>query len=166
MKSNKDRRAAAAAKVGELMTFGVLTCSPHTNAAEAASLMLQGDCGMLPVVERDKLVAVITDRDLFIALGTRNLRATEITVGDVAKPQAWTCRPDDWIDSALAIMTERRVRRLPVVDDAGRVVGVLSMNDVVLESGTTKAVQIEPVLETLQAICGHHQPLTPVHETV
>jgi CBS domain-containing protein len=148
------------------MTSGALTCSPQTNAAEAAALMLQGDCGMLPVVDQDELVAVITDRDLFIALGTRNLRATDVTVGDVAKRQVWTCRPGDGIDSALATMTEHRVRRLPVVDDAGRVVGVLSMNDVVLESGTSKAMRIEPVLQTLQAICEHYQPLTPVHETV
>ena len=81
MKANKDRRAARAT-VGELMTSGAVTCSARTNAAEAAALMLQADCGMLPVVEDDTLVAVITDRDLFIALGTRNVRAADIRVGE------------------------------------------------------------------------------------
>ena len=165
MKANKDRRAARAT-VGELITSGAVTCSARTNAAEAAALMLQADCGMLPVVEDDTLVAVITDRDLFIALGTRNVRAADIRVGDVARPQVWTCRPDDDVETALATMTEHRVRRLPVLDDAGFLVGVLSMNDIVLESGTAKSVRSDQVMATLQEICGHHQPLMAAHETV
>ena len=56
-------------KAKEIMTGAPLTCSPGTNLAAAAALMLDGDCGILPVVDHDKLVGVVTDRDLFIALG-------------------------------------------------------------------------------------------------
>ena len=159
MRANDDRRAAASVNVDELMTSGVITCSPSTNAAEAAELMLQADCGVLPVVADGALVGVVTDRDLFIALGTRNLRATDLTMGEVVQEPVWTCRTDDEIGSALAVMNRHRVRRLPVVDGTGRVVGMLSMNDLLLETGAMKNPRRAAVVETLQAICAHHQPL-------
>ena len=161
MRANKDRTAAPSVKVGELMTSGVITCAPETSAATAAALMLQGDCGILPIVDHGALVGVVTDRDLFIALGTRNLRPTELTVGDVATKRVWTCRSTDDVSAALATMNTHRVRRLPVTDDAGRVIGVLSVNDLVLEGGAEKSVRSDALMETLRGICAHHQPLVP-----
>ena len=166
MRAKDDRTAAASAKVGELMTSGVVTCSPSTNAATAAELMLQADCGILPVVADGTLVGVVTDRDLFIALGTRNVRASDLQVGDVAQVRVWACGANDAVGSALEIMNRNRVRRLPVVDDAGRVVGMLSMNDLLLETGATRNVQQAAVVETLQAISTHHQPLALTPEQV
>ncbi len=166
MRAKDDRTAAASAKVGELMTSGVVTCSPSTNAATAAELMLRADSGILPVVADGTLVGVVTDRDLFIALGTRNLRASDLRIGDVAQERVWACSANDEVRSALEIMNTNRVRRLPVVDDAGRVVGMLSMNDLLLETGAAKNVQQTAVVETLQAICAHHQPLAVTPEQV
>ena len=166
MTATKDRTAAPLVKVGDLMTSGVITCTPDTSAATAAALMLQGDCGILPIVDHGALVGVVTDRDLFIALGTRNLRPTELSVGEVAPKRVWTCRSNDEVSAALAMMHTHRLRRLPVTDDAGRVIGLLSVNDLVLESGAEKSVRSDALLKTLQGICAHHQPLAPRPEHV
>ena len=78
-------------KIKEIMTGEPRTCSLGTNLAAAAALMLDGDCGILPVVEDGKLVGVVTDRDMYIALATRNTRASEFTVREVV--QTPTFRP-------------------------------------------------------------------------
>ena len=143
--------------VNEVMTSDPRACAPGTSVAEAAAIMLQADCGILPVVENGKLIGVVTDRDLFIALATRNLRASDITVGDVARRAVLTCRPEDDVDRALNIMRERQVRRLPVQDSGGRLVGIVSMNDIVLATGPRKPLRETEVVTTLQGICAHHQ---------
>lgn len=142
-------------KVKDIMTTEVRSCTPTTTAAEAAHLMWDGDCGMLPVVEHDHLVGVVTDRDLYIALATRNAWPARLTVADVATPSPATCTPEDDVRTALATMKSVLVRRLPVVGFGGALLGVLSMNDVVLAAGPGK-VAPKDVIETLQAICGHH----------
>lgn len=145
-------------KVRDIMTGEPRTCSPQTNLAAAAALMLDGDCGILPVMAEGKLVGVVTDRDLFIALGTRNTRAADITVGEVIQTPVYTCGPDDAVQTVLATMKQHCVRRLPVEGFGGTVLGIVSMNDVVLASGARKAVRDGEVVNTLQAICARHRP--------
>jgi CBS domain-containing protein len=120
--------------------------------------MLQGDCGILPVVDNGKLTGVVTDRDLFIALGTRNVRASAVTVGDVMKVAPFTCAPDDDVESVLAVMKQHVIRRVPVTGFGGTVLGIVSMNDIVRAVGEQKAVHGADVITTLQAICEHHHP--------
>jgi CBS domain-containing protein len=147
-------------KIKDIMTREPATCSPATNLAAAAKLMLDADCGVLPVVDDDaRLVGVVTDRDMYIALATRNKRASEITVGEVARKQVFTCGPDDDVETALETMRQRRVRRLPVEGFGGTVAGIVSMNDLVLATGARKPVRSEAIVETFQAICAHHQPV-------
>jgi CBS domain-containing protein len=147
-------------KIKDLMTREPATCTPGTNLAAAAKLMLDADCGILPVVDDDsKLVGVVTDRDMYIALATRNRLASQITVGEVARTQVFTCGPDDDVESALATMRQHHVRRLPVEGFGGTVAGIVSMNDIVLAAGARKPVRNEAVVETLQAICAHHLPV-------
>jgi CBS domain-containing protein len=143
-----------AMKVREIMTAQPKTASPSTTLDAAAQLFWGADCGILPVVDGGKLVGVVTDRDMCIALATRNKRASELTVGDVASGTLWTCGADDDIHVALDTMTTRRVRRLPVTQD-GALVGVISMNDLVLASGADKPVRTEEVVATLKAVCAH-----------
>ena len=148
--------------VKNLMTSETRTCTPATNLAEAAALMLDADCGILPVVdERGKLVGVVTDRDMFIALATRNRLAAQLTVGDVARSKVFTCGPDDDVQSALAIMKQHHVRRLPVEGFGGTVAGIISMNDILLAAGT-KGVGNADVIEAFPAICAHHHPVPHV----
>lgn len=149
-------------KVKEIMTTDVRTCAPGTNLAAAAELILDGDCGFLPVMRDGKLVGVITDRDMYIALATRNKLAFQVVVGDVARPQVFTCGPDDDVQTALATMKEHRVRRLPIEGFGGTLLGVVSMNDILQAAGPRKPIRYDEVMSTLQAICAHHQPLQHV----
>jgi CBS domain-containing protein len=144
--------------VKDIMTTAVRACGPDTSAAEAAALMLDGDCGMLPVVEGGRLVGLVTDRDLYIALATRNMRASDLRVRDVARTNVWTCGPDDEVQAALATMTEHRVRRLPVTGFGDTVLGVLSLNDVLRATGVRKGVRSDEVVDVLRTICAHHEP--------
>ena len=145
-------------KVKDLMTTDIKTCTPDTTVAEAAHLMWEGDCGILPMVDDGELVGVATDRDMYIALATQNARAAQLKVGALAARKVATCAPEDDVHAALATMRGARVRRLPVVGCGGTVLGMLSINDVLLAAGAGKGPGTEDVIKTLQAICGHHQP--------
>lgn len=148
--------------VKSLMTSAPRTCTPATNLAEAAALMLDADCGILPVVDdAGKLVGVVTDRDMYVALATRNTLASQLTVGEVARRKVFTCGPDDDVQSALAVMKQHHVRRLPVEGFGGTVAGIISMNDILLAAGK-KGVGNADIIETLQAICAHHHPVPHV----
>ena len=149
-------------KVNQIMTTEPRTCSRGTTLATAASLMWDGDCGILPVVEEGKLVGIVTDRDMFIALATRNKLASQITVGEVARETVATCEPEDDVHAVLATMKNHRVRRLPVVGFGGTVLGVISMNDILLAVGPNEAVHDEEVVETLQAICARNRPVARI----
>ena len=146
-------------KVKDIMTAEPRTCSAETNVAAAADLMLKADCGMLPVIDGEgKLLGVVTDRDMYIALATRNKLASQLTVGEVARKQVFTCEPDDDVHAALATMKQHHIRRLPVEGFGRTVAGVVSMNDILLAAGARKAVRSDEVVDTLQAICARHHP--------
>jgi len=145
-------------RVQDVMAKAVVSCHPDANLAVVAALMWEHNCGQLPVVKDDgKVSAVITDRDICIALGTRNQRACELRVRDVTCRAAVVCHADDNLRAALNIMAAERVRRLPVVDQDGALVGILSLDDVTLQArhhGDTDRppVSFEDVMNTLRAI--------------
>jgi CBS domain-containing protein len=150
-------------KIKDVMTREPATCSPATNLAAAAKLMLDADCGILPVVnDEGKLIGVVTDRDMYIALATRNRLASQITVGEVARREVFTCALDDDAETALATMRQHRVRRLPVEGFGGTVAGIVSMNDLILAAGSRNAIRSEAIVDTLQGICAHHHPVPHV----
>ena len=141
-------------KVKDLMTTDVKRCSPETNLAEAARIMWEGDCGAVPVTdERDQVVGVITDRDICIAAATRPRTEGEIPVKDVISRALYTCAPGDDVRAALETMKVRRVRRLPVVEPGGRLVGIVSIHDIAMQS-RTKSGDVSPdsVLDAFIAI--------------
>lgn len=145
-------------KVQDVMKKAVASCHANANLAAVTALMWEYNCGQLPVVGDDgKVVSVITDRDICIALGTRNQRASELTVSDVIYRAAVLCHAGDDLRSALKIMAAERVRRLPVVDHEGALVGILSLDDVTLQArhhGDTDRppVTFEDVMHTQRAI--------------
>ena len=140
--------------VKAIMKTAVRTCTPDTTVAEAARLMWEGDCGVLPVVDEGELVGVVTDRDMYIALATQNERAAVLRVGAVATTAVVTCHPDDDIRLALESMRRARVRRLPVVGQGKTLRGILSISDIIL-SLERDATLSDDVVETLKAICSH-----------
>ena len=133
------------------MTKGAGTCAPADTLATAASVMWKHDCGMVPVVDGSKVVGVITDRDIAIALGSRARTAAEILVGDVATRKPVTCFSEDKVEDALSKMKKSRVRRLPVVDGDGALLGVLSVADLLHASKKKKSLRKE-VFSTLRDI--------------
>jgi CBS domain-containing protein len=155
-------------RVKDVMAKAVVSCHPDTTLAAATALMWEHNCGQLPVVNAEgKVTAVITDRDICIALGTRNQLARELKVSDVIYRTAVLCKADDHLRSALKIMAAERVRRLPVVDDRGALVGILSLDDVTLQArhhGDTDRppVSFEDVMNTLRAIY-HRRSRSEVH---
>ncbi len=125
-------------KVAEIMTKPPASCHPQTNLAAAVEILWNHNCGILPVVDsQEQLVGLVTDRDMCVALGTRNRLPSEVTVEEVTSGKIVACRPEDDVQRALGTMAEAKVRRLPVVDAAGKLQGMLSMDDVVLRTDTT-----------------------------
>ena len=148
-------------QIAEVMTPGPITCAADTTVAEAARLMWEGDCGVLPVMSGRTLSGVVTDRDLFIALATRDAKPSELTVGAVAHQTPITCTPRDDVHQAMGKMKAHRVRRLPVVDKDGTLVGIVSMNDLLLTIAPETALG-EKVVDTLQTISEHQLPVPVV----
>jgi CBS domain-containing protein len=119
--------------VKDAMTSDVKTAAPSQSLTDAAMLMKQEDVGAIPVVDGERLVGVVTDRDIVIRGIADGSDPHAIKVGDIASRDVVTVRPDDDLDEALRLMAQHQVRRLPVVED-GRLVGVVATADVALEA--------------------------------
>lgn len=148
-------------KVVDAMMGTPYYCQPDSNLGFATELMWKGNCGFLPVVGPEGTVAgVLTDRDVCIALGTRGRPSGEVCVADVMSTNVRLCSPDDDVKIALATMRERRVRRLPVVTKQSGLVGVISVDDILLRSSSgTGSISSEDVLNTFRAINTHELSL-------
>jgi len=146
-------------QVAEMMSKAIRTCSPNDNLAEATNLMWEQDCGVLPVVEDGRLEGILTDRDICIALGTRNRRASEIDVKEVATRDVKTCSPGTDVETAMLLMRRAKVRRLPVVEESGQVIGIITLNDLVMAATPKRGpIAYEDVVDTLKAVSApwHH----------
>lgn len=145
-------------KVKEVMMKTPATCMAETNLGAAVELLWDRNCGILPVVNAEqKVVGVVTDRDICIALGTRNRLSGEIAVQEVATDKVFACTPDDDIRTALGTMAQAKVRRLPVINADGKLEGILSMDDVVLHSEkrlAAKSTELshDDIVETLKKV--------------
>src|SRR6476661_952877 len=122
-------------KISELMTRNPCTVTPETPVSEAARLMKEEDVGIVPVVERvggaetrGRLVGVITDRDIAIRHVAEG-RTSDAPVRDVMSGGVRTASPDDSVDDVMRLMGSEQVRRVPIVDERGALVGVVSQAD-------------------------------------
>ena len=145
--------------VEDIMTRTPWCCGPETNLAAVTELMWTHDCGALPVVGEGHVLGIITDRDVAIAVGTRNVTAREITAIEAATAPVIYCRENDDIHAALHLMGEARVRRLPVVNANDELVGMIGINDLILAArpmnGRKPELDDEEVIETMRRICAH-----------
>jgi CBS domain-containing protein len=116
------------------MTRDVQTCRPETDLSTVAMQMQKGDCSVLPVVASSgDVVGMITDRDICMAAATKHSDPASIHVSEVISGNVYACSPDADIHTAFSIMRQKHVRRLPVVTaEGGKLVGILSLNDVEL----------------------------------
>jgi len=138
--------------LSEIMTRRVGDIAPQATLTEAAQKMRAMDVGALPVREGNQLIGIVTDRDLALALGEVP-DAGHITLDRVMSRHVHTCRPDDDLAMALERMAAHRVRRLPVVDDAGDVKGLVSIDDIVLWGLESSGVSTHGLVVALRALC-------------
>ena len=115
--------------IQEAMTPNPTTVEPSTTAEEAARTMKSEDIGSLPIVEGDRLVGVVTDRDLTMRILAEG-KAVDTTVGEIASKDVVTIDPQQSLEEAARLMAEHQVRRLPVTEEDGRLVGILAQADV------------------------------------
>lgn len=133
-------------KVQDIMTTEVATASPDSTLEEVASMMKEEDTGAIPVLDEDELVGIITDRDIVVRCIAEGKDATETTVEDILSEDPVTISPDADVEEAARLMSERQIRRLPVVDD-GELVGMVSLGDIAV-----KEVDEEPAAEALEGV--------------
>ena len=119
-----------AKSIREVMTSNPQSVEPSTSVAEAARLMRDEDIGSLPVVEGGKLTGILTDRDIASRAVAEGRDPQSTNVGEVASSDLVTVDPQQDLDEALRLMARHQVRRLPVVEEDGRLVGVLAQADV------------------------------------
>ena len=149
------------AKVSDLMTKQPRVVSPDTPVSEAARLMAEEDVGLVPVVERvggaetrGRLVGVVTDRDIAI----RNVaegRSSDAPVSEIMSGGVLTCSPDDSVDVAMELMGREQVRRIPIVDERGSLVGMLAQADLARMTGAEQ--QMEQTIAQISQPGGSHQ---------
>ena len=120
-------------KVKEVMHKGVDWVSPTTPVSELAKLMREHDIGSIPIGENDRLIGMVTDRDIVCkGLASNNFDARRATARDVMTEGIHCCREDDDLAKAMHHMEKLQLRRLPVINKSKRMVGIISLGDVVL----------------------------------
>lgn len=143
-------------KIQDIMSAEPTTVTPDTPITEAARMMKDHNIGMLPVVEGEgsrRLVGVVTDRDITIrhvAEGHLN----DCPVREAMTDNVSTCKPDENVERVMTLMAEEQVRRIPIVDERGNLVGVVAQADIVLESGEN--AKAEQTIEQISRPYGKH----------
>ncbi|MDB5081280.1 MAG: putative signal transduction protein with domain [Chloroflexi bacterium] len=135
MSNDKKKSFKGSDKVREVMTTDVDMVSPSTKIGEAARQMRDMNVGSLPVVDRQELVGIVTDRDITIRVTADGVNPDEVLVKEVMTAGPVTVRPDQTLDEASEMMSQHQVRRLPVVEK-GKLVGMLALGDVATEPGS------------------------------
>jgi CBS domain-containing protein len=142
-------------KVKEIMTDQVHTCRPEDPVSRAARLMLEHECGILPVINRaGNPIGVITDRDICMGIAADPHDAKSIEVIELMSSDILACLPNDDVKDALQTMQNTKVHRLPVVDYKGKLVGILSLDDVAVSAkGDGKGeLPLEEIIRTYKSI--------------
>jgi CBS domain-containing protein len=148
-------------KIEQLMSRPVKSCRSEDTVNHAARVMWEADVGCVPVVDvDDRVVGMITDRDVAMAAYTQGRLLGEIALDSVMAKQVLTCKAKESISIVEERMRQHQLRRLPVIDEAGRLIGIVSINDIAIEAAQEKNarkrdVPLDGVALTLAAICQH-----------
>ena len=140
-------------KVSEVMTRDVQTIQPDQTAQQAASFMLSADAGSIPVTDGDRLIGMITDRDIAVR-GVAQGNGPDTPVRDLMSNDVICARIDENCDEVASRMSEAQVRRLPVIDQSERLCGIVSLGDLAREGASETA---ETALEGVTQPGGQHQ---------
>ena len=131
--------------VATVMTQCPACCTPRTPLSDVARLMVENDCGEIPVVEdmdSRKLVGVITDRDIAVRIVATGRNSAEASASDCMTSPCVSVSPETTLEACCELMELNKIRRVPVLDEAGGVVGIVSLADVVrnARASTTASV--------------------------
>jgi CBS domain-containing protein len=138
-------------KVKDVMHKGVDWVSPDTPVTELAKLMRDHDVGAIPIGENDRLVGMVTDRDIVCkGLAQDNFDTRVATARDVMTAQIHCCREDEDLAKAIRHMEELKIRRLPVINKSKRMVGILSLGDV------SHSAPTDLLSECIKSVSAHH----------
>jgi CBS domain-containing protein len=140
-------------KISEVMTRDVETVRPDQPVQQAASFMLSADAGSIPVTDGNRLVGMITDRDIAVR-GVAKGYGPDTQVRDLMSADVICIREDDDVDDVASKMSQAQVRRLPVIDDSQQLCGIVSLGDLSRETDGDSASQ---ALEGVSQPGGKHQ---------
>ena len=122
-------------QIRDVMTSNVVTVAPGTSVVDAAKVMIQEEKGPLPVVEGERVVAIVTDRDLIARVVAAGRDPNAVTVDEVATKDLVTAEPNAEVDEARRVLAEHQLDRLLVVEEGDRLVGILSEADLRADEG-------------------------------
>lgn len=138
-------------RVKQVMTANPACCTPQSTAREAATLMRDHDCGSIPVVEtmqRKRVVGIVTDRDLAVR-GLARGRGTDTPIRELMTDDPVTCVPEDNVEDLRQVMVEELVRRVPVVDADGLLVGIVAQADLARVEGAASDREVGRIIEAI-----------------
>jgi CBS domain-containing protein len=128
--------------IKDVMTSDPCAIDAGKSVAYAAKMMRDEDVGLAPIVEGDKLIGMLTDRDIAIRVVAEGRNPDQVTVSEVASKQVVTIDPQQDLDEALRIMAKHQVRRLAVVEEDGKLVGVVAQADVAREGDDSQTGEL------------------------
>jgi CBS domain-containing protein len=137
-------------KVREIMHKGVEWVTPDTPVTTIAKKMKQFDIGAIPVGENDRLIGMVTDRDITLRAVANGKDISKLTARDVMSTGVTWCRDSEDVDQAALTMESKKIRRLPVINDNKRMVGILSLGDL------SQAASQRTTAELAKAVSAHH----------
>lgn len=137
-------------KVKKIMHKGAQWVSPDTSIQTLAKKMKQFDVGALPVGENDRLIGMVTDRDIAVRGVANGKNISNLTARDVMTKGIVWCRAEDSANKAARLMETKKIRRLPVIDKNKRMVGMLSLGDI------SHAASQRTATEVMRAVSAHH----------
>ena len=149
-------------KAQDIMSRNPATVTPSTRVRQAARLMKEQDIGIVPVVEEGgsakRLVGLLTDRDIAVRLVAEGRDPDTVEVRELMSDNPKTARPDDDVDKVMSLMAREQVRRVPIVDERGSLVGIIAQADVALEAKDEHKVQhkVEDTVERISRPGGKH----------
>jgi CBS domain-containing protein len=131
-----------AQRIDDVMTSDPRSLASRASVVEAARLMRDEDVGSVPIVEGDKLAGTVTDRDIAIRVVAEGKDPSSVTVGEIASRELVTVDPKQHLDDALRLMARHQVRRLPVVEEDGTLVGIVAQKDVAMNASEVETGQV------------------------
>ncbi len=132
-------------KVKDVMTADPACCTPGTSLTDVAMMMVDNDCGEIPVVESQtnkRPIGVVTDRDIVCRTVAKGINPLDLTANDCMTKPIVTVTPDMSIDDCCRIMEQKRIRRVPVVDEKGACCGIVALADIALQGRDSAAGEV------------------------